>query len=287
MAVPRLMTAMVTPFNADLSVNYAKAAELAEYLCNNGSEGLVVCGTTGESPVLSDEEKLKLYETVQERVGGRVPVWAGTGCNDTAAVVKLSQAAATSGGRRDGGNPYYNKPTQEAYQHLHSCRERFRAGDCTMCRAAPAATFAGDHSPFGRSGEHHCGQEAYGSMDQVSQLLTMIPERITVYSSDDSVTLPLMALGLWRYQRRFSCDRPAIAEMIAAFVAGEVNKAAQLHRELFAMFKGLFITTNPIPVKTALNMLGHEVGGFRLPLTPAAENEQEFMRALLKRYNLL
>ena len=104
MAVPRLMTAMVTPFNADLSVNYAKASELAEYLCNNGSEGLVVCGTTGESPVLSDEEKLKLYETVQERVGGRVPVWAGTGCND-AAVVKLSQAAAKIGGRRDGGNP--------------------------------------------------------------------------------------------------------------------------------------------------------------------------------------
>ena len=121
-----------------------------------------------------------------------------------------------------------------------------------------------------------------------SQLLTMIPERITVYSGDDSVTLPLMALGAYGVISVAShVIGPAIAEMIAAFVAGEVNKAAQLHRELFAMFKGLFITTNPIPVKTALNMLGHEVGGFRLPLTPAAENEQEFMRALLKRYNLL
>ena len=125
-------------------------------------------------------------------------------------------------------------------------------------------------------------------MDQVSQLLTMIPERITVYSGDDSVTLPLMALGAYGVISVAShVIGPAIAEMIAAFVAGEVNKAAGLHRELFAMFKGLFITTNPIPVKTALNMLGHEVGGFRLPLTPAAENEQEFMRALLKRYNLL
>ncbi|MGI6468451.1 MAG: 4-hydroxy-tetrahydrodipicolinate synthase [Syntrophomonadaceae bacterium] len=292
MAVPRLMTAMVTPFNADLSVNYAKAAELAEYLCNNGSEGLVVCGTTGESPVLSDEEKLKLYETVQERVGGRVPVWAGTGCNDTAAVVKLSQAAAKIG---VAGvmvvTPYYNKPTQEGlYQHFRTVAESvsvpvmlYNVPGRTSCNLLPETI-----ARLAEVENITAVKEACGSMDQVSQLLTMIPERITVYSGDDSVTLPLMALGAYGVISVAShVIGPAIAEMIAAFVAGEVNKAAQLHRELFAMFKGLFITTNPIPVKTALNMLGHEVGGFRLPLTPAAENEQEFMRALLKRYNLL
>lgn len=292
MAVPRLMTAMVTPFNADLSVNYAKAAELAEYLCNNGSEGLVVCGTTGESPVLSDEEKLKLYETVQERVGGRVPVWAGTGCNDTAAVVKLSQAAAKIG---VAGvmvvTPYYNKPTQEGlYQHFRTVAESvsvpvmlYNVPGRTSCNLLPETI-----ARLAEVENITAVKEACDSMDQVSQLLTMIPERITVYSGDDSVTLPLMALGAYGVISVAShVIGPAIAEMIAAFVAGEVNKAAQLHRELFAMFKGLFITTNPIPVKTALNMLGHEVGGFRLPLTPAAENEQEFMRALLKRYNLL
>jgi len=292
MAVSRLMTAMVTPFNADLSVNYAKAAELAEYLCNNGSEGLVVCGTTGESPVLSDEEKLKLYETVQERVGGRVPVWAGTGCNDTAAVVKLSQAAAKIG---VAGvmvvTPYYNKPTQEGlYQHFRTVAESvsvpvmlYNVPGRTSCNLLPETI-----ARLAEVENITAVKEACGSMDQVSQLLTMIPERITVYSGDDSVTLPLMALGAYGVISVAShVIGPAIAEMIAAFVAGEVNKAAQLHRELFAMFKGLFITTNPIPVKTALNMLGHEVGGFRLPLTPAAENEQEFMRALLKRYNLL
>ena len=292
MAVPRLMTAMVTPFNADLSVNYAKAAELAEYLCNNGSEGLVVCGTTGESPVLSDEEKLKLYETVQERVGGRVPVWAGTGCNDTAAVVKLSQAAAKIG---VAGvmvvTPYYNKPTQEGlYQHFRTVAESvsvpvmlYNVPGRTSCNLLPETI-----ARLAEVENITAVKEACGSMDQVSQLLTMIPERITVYSGDDSVTLPLMALRAYGVISVAShVIGPAIAEMIAAFVAGEVNKAAQLHRELFAMFKGLFITTNPIPVKTALNMLGHEVGGFRLPLTPAAENEQEFMRALLKRYNLL
>lgn len=292
MAVPRLMTAMVTPFNADLSVNYAKAAELAEYLCNNGSEGLVVCGTTGESPVLSDEEKLKLYETVQERVGGRVPVWAGTGCNDTAAVVKLSQAAAKIG---VAGvmvvTPYYNKPTQEGlYQHFRTVAESvsvpvmlYNVPGRTSCNLLPETI-----ARLAEVENITAVKEACGSMDQVSQLLTMIPERITVYSGDDSVTLPLMALGAYGVISVAShVIGPAIAEMIAAFVAGEVNKAAQLHRELFAMFKGLFITTNPIPVKTALNMLGHEVGGFRLPLTPAAENEQEFIRALLKRYHLL
>ena len=256
MAVPRLMTAMVTPFNADLSVNYAKAAELAEYLCNNGSEGLVVCGTTGESPVLSDEEKLKLYETVQERVGGRVPVWAGTGCNDTAAVVKLSQAAAKIG---VAGvmvvTPYYNKPTQEGlYQHFRTVAESvsvpvmlYNVPGRTSCNLLPETI-----ARLAEVENITAVKEACGSMDQVSQLLTMIPERITVYSGDDSVTLPLMALGAYGVISVAShVIGPAIAEMIAAFVAGEVNKAAQLHRELFAMFKGLFITTNPIPVKTA------------------------------------
>ena len=292
MAVPRLMTAMVTPYNEDLSVNYAKAAELAEYLCKNGSEGLVVCGTTGESPVLNDEEKLKLYQTVQDQVGDRVPVWAGTGCNDTAAVVELSQAAVKTG---VAGvmvvTPYYNKPTQEGlYQHFRKIAESVPVP--VMLYNVPGRTSSNLlPETIARLAEVEnitAVKEASGSMDQVSQLLTMIPERITVYSGDDSLTLPLMALGAHGVVSIAShvIGKP-IAEMTAAFAAGEVNRASQLHRELFAMFKGLFITTNPIPVKTALNMLGHDMGGFRLPLTPPGENEQAFIKALLARYQLL
>jgi len=292
MAVPRLMTAMVTPYNEDLSVNYAKAAELAEYLCNTGSEGLVVCGTTGESPVLSDEEKLKLFETVQNRVGDRVPVWAGTGCNDTAAVVELSQAAVKTGvAGVMAVTPYYNKPTQEGlYQHFRKIAESVPVP--VMLYNVPSRTSSNllpeTIARLAEVDNITAVKEASGSMDQVSQLLTMIPERITVYSGDDSLTLPLMALGAYGVVSVVShvIGQP-MAEMIAAFAAGEVNKAAQLHRELFAMFKGLFVATNPIPVKTALNMLGHDVGGFRLPLTPLGEKEQDFIKALLQRYHLL
>lgn len=292
MAQPRLMTAMVTPYNDDLSVNFDKAAELAEYLCDNGSEGLVVCGTTGESPVLSDEEKLILYQTVQDRVGDRVPVWAGTGCNDTAAVVELSQAAVRTG---VAGimvvTPYYNKPTQEGlYQHFRIIAESVSLP--VMLYNVPGRTSSNLlPETIARLAEVEnitAVKEASGSMDQVSQLLTLIPERITVYSGDDSLTLPLMALGAHGVVSIAShVIGKSIAEMISAFVSGEVALASRKHLELFPMFKGLFVTTNPIPVKAALNMMGHEMGGFRLPLTPPTASEQVIIRDLLERYHLL
>ncbi|MGI6435666.1 MAG: 4-hydroxy-tetrahydrodipicolinate synthase [Syntrophomonadaceae bacterium] len=292
MAVPRLLTAMVTPYKQDLSVNYAKAAELAEYLCNNGSQALVVCGTTGESPVLSDEEKLKLYQTVQDQVGDRVPVWAGTGCNDTAAVVKLSQAAVKTG---VAGimvvTPYYNKPTQEGlYQHFRKVAESVSLP--VMLYNVPGRTSSNLlPETIARLAEVEnitAVKEASGSMDQVSQLMTLIPERITVYSGDDSLTLPLMALGAHGVVSIAShVIGRQIAAMIEAFAAGQVQQASQRHRQLFAMFKGLFITTNPIPVKEAMNMLGHELGGFRLPLTPPTDSEKAVIKGLLQRYHLL
>lgn len=292
MAVPRLLTAMVTPYKGDLSVNYAKAADLAEYLCNNGSQGLVVCGTTGESPVLSDEEKLRLYQTVQDRVGARVPVWAGTGCNDTAAVVKLSRAAVKTG---VAGimvvTPYYNKPTQEGlFQHFRQVAESVSLP--VMLYNVPGRTSSNLlPETIARLAEVEnitAVKEASGSMDQVSLLMTLIPERITVYSGDDSSTLPLMALGAHGVVSIAShVIGPQILAMIEAFAAGQVHNASLLHRQLFAMVKGLFITTNPIPVKEAMNMLGHELGGFRLPLTPLTDGEQAFVKELLARYHLL
>lgn len=292
MAVPRLLTAMVTPYKEDLSVNYAKAAELAEYLCDNGSQALVVSGTTGESPVLTNEEKLKLYQTVQDRVGGRVPVWAGTGSNDTAATVKLSRAAVNTG---VAGimlvTPYYNKPSQEGlYRHFSTVAEGVSLP--VMLYNVPGRTSSNllpeTIARLAEVANIAAVKEASGSTDQVSQLMTLIPERITVYSGDDSLTLPLMALGAKGVVSIAShVIGPQILEMIEAFAAGQVQEASQLHRKLFAMFKGLFVTTNPIPVKAALNMLGHELGGFRLPLTPPNDDEKAFIKGLLQDYRLL
>lgn len=292
MAVPRLLTAMVTPYKEDLSVNYAKAAELAEFLCNNGSQALVVCGTTGESPVLSDEEKLQLYKTVQDKVGDRVPVWAGTGTNDTAAVVKLSKAAVKTG---VAGimvvAPYYNKPSQEGlYQHFRTVAESVSLP--VMLYNVPSRTSSNLlPETIARLAEVEnitAVKEASGSTDQVSLLMTLIPERITVYSGDDSLTLPLMALGAHGVVSIAShVIGPKILLMIEAFAGGQVQEAGKLHQELFAMFKGLFVTTNPIPVKAAMNMLGHELGGFRLPLTPPSESEKAIIKGLLQDYHLL
>lgn len=292
MVMPRLLTAMVTPYNDDLSVNYSKAAELAEYLCDNGTQGLVVCGTTGESPVLTAEEKLKLYDTVQKQVGKRVPVWAGTGSNDTMATIQLTKAAVETG---VAGimlvAPYYNKPTQEGlYQHFAYIANSVNLP--VMLYNVPGRTSSnllpGTVARLAQIKNIVAIKEASGNMDQVSLLKTVISDNITVYSGDDSLTLPLMALGAHGVVSIAShVIGNDILNMINAFVDGKVTEAAELHKKLFPMFKGLFITTNPIPVKEALNMLGKEVGGFRLPLTEAADHEKGAIKALLKQYHLL
>ncbi len=292
MSIPGLLTAMVTPYKDDLSVNYAKAAELAEYLCDNGTEALVVCGTTGESPVLSVDEKLKLYETVKERVGSRVPVWAGTGSNNTAATVELSKKADKLG--VDGimlVTPYYNKPTQEGlYQHFKAVAENVSLP--VMLYNVPGRTSSNllpeTIARLTEIKNIKAVKEASGDMDQVSLLKSIIPDQVVIYSGDDSITLPLMAIGVQGVVSIAShIVGNEIRAMVDAFKIGDLVKARELHLELFPMFKGLFITTNPIPVKAALNMMGKEVGGFRLPLTDPSEKEQEFIKNLLTRYNLI
>ncbi len=292
MSIPGLLTAMVTPYKDDLSVNYAKAAELAEYLCDNGTEGLVVCGTTGESPVLSVDEKLKLYETVKERVGSRVPVWAGTGSNDTAATVELSKKADKLG--VDGimlVTPYYNKPTQEGlYQHFKAVAENVSLP--VMLYNVPGRTSSNllpeTIARLTEIKNVRAVKEASGDMDQVSLLKSIIPDQVVIYSGDDSITLPLMAIGVQGVVSIAShIIGNEIRAMVDAFKMGDLVKARELHLELFPMFKGLFITTNPIPVKAALNMIGKEVGGFRLPLTDPSEKEQKFIKNLLAKYNLI
>ncbi len=292
MTVPRLLTAMVTPYDDQLQVDYAKAAKLAEYLANNGTEGIVVSGTTGESPVLSDEEKLKLFAAVKGKLGKRIPVWAGTGSNDTKHSLELSKEAEKLG--VDGVMlvcPYYNKPSQEGlYQHFKAI-----AGAVSlpvMLYNVPGRTSINLlPETVARLAEIEnivAIKEASGSMDQVSTLMTLLPEDMTVYSGDDSLTLPMMALGARGVVSIAShLVGNQILAMIEAFNQGEVKSAADLHKQLFPICKGLFITTNPVPLKEALNQLGQNVGGLRLPLAEASPTEKTFIQELLINANLL
>lgn len=290
--MPRLITAMITPFDDKLQVNYAKAAEVAEYLAKNGTEGIVVAGTTGESPVLSDEEKLRLFATVKEQVGSRVSVWAGTGSNNTQHSVELSREAEQLG--VDGVllvGPYYNKPSQEGlYQHFRAIAEAINIP--AMVYNIPSRTSSNilpeTIARLAQIDNIVALKESSGDMNQVSQLAHLLPEGMKVYSGDDSLTLPMMALGAHGVVSVAShLVGKDIQRMITAFNNGDTREATRIHLALFPIFKGLFITTNPVPLKEAMNILGLEVGGLRLPLTRASQQEHEFIRNMLMSTGLL
>jgi 4-hydroxy-tetrahydrodipicolinate synthase len=189
----RLMTAMITPYDQNLNVNYKKAAEVSAMLASTGSDGIVVCGTTGESPVLTHKEKLKLFETVKNAVGNKVKIWAGTGSNDTRSSVELTREAQAIG--IDGimlVTPYYNKPTQEGlYQHFKTIAEVTSLP--VMLYNVPSRTSANllpeTVARLSQIENIQAIKEASGSMDQVSLLKTLIGDSMLIYSGDDSLTL--------------------------------------------------------------------------------------------------
>lgn len=289
----RLLTAMVTPFNADLTVNVAQAKRLGKYLVENGSDGLVVCGTTGESPTLTKEEKVALFKAIVEEVGGRAAVVAGTGSYDTASSIALTKEAEKVG--CDGVMlvaPYYNKPSQEGlYRHFRAVAECTRLPVIiynipgrTGVNVLPAtvARLAGDVPNIVAL------KEAAGIIDQVSELRRVLPEEFAIYSGDDSMTLPMLALGAKGIiSVAGHVAGKHIKEMIDAFTSGNTTLAANLHRKLFPLFKGLFIATNPVPVKAALNLKGFGVGGVRLPLVEATLSEVESVKNLMISLELL
>ena len=286
MEMPRLVTAMVTPFDDNLEVNYSRAAQLAEYLADNGTQGIVVAGTTGEAPVLSDEEKLRMFKAGKEQVGDKITVWAGTGSNNTQHVIELSREAEKTG--VDGillVAPYYNKPSQEGlYQHFKAVAEAvnlpvmvYNIPSRTSCNILPEAM-----ARLAAIENIVAVKESTGDMNQASQLARLLPDKVKIYSGDDSLTLPMLSLGAYGVVSVAShLVGKDIARMIDAFVSGNVSEATRIHLKLFPIFKGLFITTNPIPLKEAMNMLNMQVGGFRLPLTGASEGERATIREML------
>jgi len=283
---------MITPFDDNLQVNYAKAAEIAEHLVKNGTQGIVVAGTTGESPVLSDEEKLRLFAAVKAQVGDRVSVWAGTGSNDTQHSIELSREAEKLG--VDGVllvGPYYNKPSQEGlYQHFKAIAEAISIS--VMIYNIPSRTSSNilpeTVARLAEIDNITAIKESSGDMNQASQLARLLPAGMKIYSGDDSLTLPMMALGAYGVVSVAShLVGKDIQRMMVAFNNGDTREATRIHLALFPIFKGLFITTNPVPLKEAMNILGMEVGGLRLPLTRASQQEREVIRNMLISTGLL
>lgn len=287
----KMFTAMITPYHPDLQVNFERAGEIAEYLAANGSDGIVVSGTTGESPVLSKDEKLRLFAEVKAKVGDKVEVWAGTGSYDTQDSIRLSVEAEKIG--VDGllvVTPYYSKPSQEGlYRHFKAIAESVSIP--IMLYNIPGRTGTNMlPETVARLSEIEnitALKESSGNMDQMSLLKSMLPETMAIYSGDDSLTLPMLALGAAGVVSIAShVLGKDIKAMLNAFAAGDMKRARELHNYLFPMFKGLFITTNPVPVKEALNILNMDVGGLRLPLCQANAAEVIQLQQLLASYHL-
>ncbi|MGE5484233.1 MAG: 4-hydroxy-tetrahydrodipicolinate synthase [Ignavibacteriales bacterium] len=288
----RLLTAMVTPFDENLRVDYGRAAELARRLVDSGSEGIVVGGTTGESPTLTTNEKVDLVREVVAAVGDRARVIAGTGSNSTAASTDLTARMEDTGVH---GimlvAPYYNKPSQEGlYRHFRSVADSTELP--VMLYNVPGRTSvnitAATVLRLAQTRNIVAIKEAGGSLDQAGEIVAKAPEGFVVYSGDDSLTLPLMSVGgVGVVSVAAHLVGREMKDMIESFEAGDVNRAKRLHLRLLPLFKALFITTNPVPVKAALAMAGFPVGGVRQPLWMMEAKEEQVLRECMGSLGLL
>jgi 4-hydroxy-tetrahydrodipicolinate synthase len=282
--IGRLLTAMITPFGEDGSVDYDAAQRLARKLCDEGSDGVVVAGTTGESPTLSDDEKVELVRLVREALPGRAVV-AGTGTYDTHHSVALSRRAVAAGA--DAALcvvPYYNKPPQEGmYQHFRAIAEvapviMYNIQARSAINMSVATTLRCAELP-GVIGV----KEASGDITQIGLVCAGAPDGFRVWSGDDNFTLPVLAVGGYGMIGVIShLAGPAMKAMIEAFVAGRADEARRIHLGLLPAMQAVMTTAaNPVPVKSVLNALGFPAGPFRLPLVPLPQPDVERVLAVL------
>ncbi|MDR1701754.1 MAG: 4-hydroxy-tetrahydrodipicolinate synthase [Sporomusaceae bacterium] len=289
----RVITAMVTPMNKDFSVNYEEAARFADYLVDNGSDAIVVAGSTGEAATMSDEERLKLFSAVLEAVGKRAVVIANTGTNDTRASVEYTKKVAKLGvhGVMLVG-PYYNKPPQEGfYQHFKTIAENidlpvliYNVPGRTASNILPAtlARLAKDVKNI------IAVKESSGNLEQIAEVRRVTPPDFIVYSGDDALTLPVLSVGgTGIISVASNVIGNEIKAMIDAFVAGNTQKAASINAKILPFFKAIFMTTNPIPIKEAVNLIGKNAGPVRLPLVPMTDKEREELIRVMKELGIL
>ncbi|KAF5035409.1 MAG: 4-hydroxy-tetrahydrodipicolinate synthase [Sedimentibacter saalensis] len=277
----RLITAMVTPFDEELNVDFEAASSLAIKLVEEGSTALVVTGTTGEAPTLTEDEKINLYKIIKASVD--VPVIAGVGTNNTKITIENAKAAQEAG--VDGllvVTPYYNKPDQDSlYCHFKEVAESvdlpimlYNVPGRTGCNILPETV-----EKLAQIDNIKALKEASGNIIQFAEIIKRVPENFLVYSGDDSMLLPAMSIGCYGVVSVAShVVGPEMKEMIDAFISKDTEKAKEMHLKLLNIFKNLFVIANPIPVKAALNLMGVNVGGLRLPLTEARENVLKILR---------
>lgn len=282
----RILTAMVTPFHSDLSIHWEMVDSLVDHLIRNGTEGIVVAGTTGESPTLSNEEKLQLFARVVAKAAGRVKVIAGTGSNNTEETIQLTQQASKLG--VDGIMavvPYYNRPSQEGlYQHFKAVAESTSLP--IMLYNVPGRTALNMSTDTVIRLSHISNitsvKEASGDLAQMAQIIEHTPDDFLLYCGDDKLYLPSLSIGAYGLVSVVShVVGNSLAAMQNEFLAGNYTKAAKIHRELLPIFEGMFFIPSPAPVKAALQQMGMDVGGVRLPLIDANEDDRAFVAKLI------
>lgn len=287
----KIITAMVTPFDANGDIDFPATEALIEHLIANGSDGLVVAGTTGESPTLSAAEKLALFKFTAERVNGRIPVIAGTGSNDTRSSVMLTKQAQEAG--VDGimlVTPYYNKPAQDGlFEHFKTIAAATHLPVMLYNIPGRSAVNMAPETIILLSAVDNIVsvKEASGNLDAASMIIEGTPEDFTVYSGDDGLTLPLMAIGADGIVSVAShIIGNEMQEMVANFTNGKLKEAAAQHRKLLPVMNALFAAPNPVPVKTALQLMGIQTGSVRLPMIPLNDKETATLRQLLEAGNI-
>lgn len=275
----QIATAMVTPFDNRGNIDFAKTTQLVNYLIENGTDSLVVAGTTGESPTLTTEEKLALFRHVVEVVDGRVPVIAGTGSNNTRASIELTKKAEHIG--VDAVMivaPYYNKPNQEGiYQHYKAIAESTSLPVMVYNIPGRAVVNISVETIVRLSEIPNvvAVKDASGNLDAMTEIIAKTRDDFMLYSGDDGLTLPVLAIGGSGVVSVAShIIGNEMKKMIEAFMRGDNREAAAMHQRLLPMMKALFAAPSPVPVKTALQLKGLDVGSVRLPLVPLTEQER-------------
>ena len=298
----RVLTAMITPFLPSGEVNYPVAEKFANHLVDNGTDTVVVCGTTGESPALTWDEEYELFKVVKGAVGDRAKILAGTGSNSTEEAIEATKKADKLG--LDGSLqvvPYYNKPPQAGLKgHFEAIARAvpdlpimlYNVPGRTSCNLLPETVVELSRIP-----NIVAVKEASGNLDQVSEISRCCNEKgsassedsyFEIYSGDDSLTLPMLsvgAVGVVSVASHLVGNK--LQQMVKAFEAGKVHEATALHLELFPLFKALFSVTSPIPLKVALTLQGWQVGNCRLPLCEGSPELQQKMEKTLTQMNLL
>ncbi|OGX19893.1 MAG: 4-hydroxy-tetrahydrodipicolinate synthase [Omnitrophica WOR_2 bacterium RBG_13_44_8] len=288
----KLITAVITPFNNDFSLNLKAFGQLLDRLRKNGTDSVVISGTTGESPTLTKDEKIKLFEYAVENYKGKLKIIAGTGTYSTDESIELSVIAEKIGA--DAVmlvTPYYNKPTQDGlYAHFSKIAKSISIP--VMLYNVPSRTLQNINADttVKLSGVDNITaiKEASGNYIQIAEIISRADSRFRVYSGNDSDTFPILCLGGSGVVSVAShILGPQIKEMIEKYFYGDIARSRELHFKLLRASTELFMTTSPIPIKECCNILGYDVGPLRLPLNQATEKEREKLRLMLESYKLI